>query len=92
MPILQKLGALVGINDIHMGLVVVLTLSLGMVTPPYGSCLLITAQIGNIKPVEAFRSCIPIIGLTLLVILIGIIFPDVFLFLPKLFVPTAFPA
>ena len=92
MPILQKLGALVGINDIHMGLVVVLTLSLGMVTPPYGSCLLITAQIGNTKPVEAFRSCIPIIGLTLLVILIGIIFPDVFLFLPKLFVPTAFPA
>ena len=48
LPIIKQLAAVVGINDVHMGLIVVLTLSLGMVTPPYGTCLMITSQIGEI--------------------------------------------
>lgn len=92
LPIIKQLGAVVNINDIHLGLIVVLTLSLGMVTPPYGTCLMITAQIGEITIPQAFKSVFPIIGVTLLVILAGVVFPDLFLFLPKLLIPTAFPA
>ena len=92
LPIIQQLGKVVNINDVHLGLVVVLTLSLGMVTPPYGSCLMITSQIGEISIPAAFKSVLPIIGLTVGIILIGVIFPELFLFLPRLIVPMAFPS
>lgn len=90
LPIIQQLGSVINSNGIHLGLVVVLTLSLGMVTPPYGSCLMITSQIGGVKMTEAFKDILPIIGITLLIILLGVVFPDLFLFLPRLFMPTAF--
>lgn len=92
LPVIKQLGAVVNINDVHLGLVVVLTLSLGMVTPPYGTCLMITSQIGEITIPQAFKGVAPIIGVTLLVIFAGMVFPDLFLFLPKLLIPTAFPA
>ncbi|EEQ58527.1 TRAP transporter, DctM subunit [Clostridiales bacterium 1_7_47FAA] len=92
LPVIKQLGAVVNINDIHLGLIVVLTLSLGMVTPPYGTCLMITSQIGEITIPQAFKGVAPIIGVTLLIIFLGMVFPDLFLFLPKLLVPTAFPA
>lgn len=92
LPIIKQLAAVVGINDVHMGLIVVLTLSLGMVTPPYGTCLMITSQIGEITIPQAFKSVAPIIGVTLIVIFLGVLFPNLFLFLPKMLVPTAFPA
>ena len=92
LPVIKQLGAVVNINDIHLGLIVVLTLSLGMVTPPYGTCLMITSQIGEITIPQAFKSVAPIIGVTLAIIFMGMVFPDLFLFLPKLLVPTAFPA
>lgn len=90
LPIIQGLGEAAGINEIQLGVVVCLALALGMVTPPYGIALLISAQIGKITTLRAFVSTIPIIGLMLLVIISGIIFKDLFIFLPKLIMPEAF--
>ena len=57
----------------------------GLVTPPYGLCLLITCSIGEIKLVKALRDVgiilLPMLGVLLFVIL----FPQVILFLPRLF-------
>lgn len=92
LPIIQQLGHAVHINDIHLGLIVVLTLSLGMITPPYGSCLMITAQLGEITIPQAFKSVLPILIITVGIILLGVLFPELFLFLPRMFVPMAFPA
>lgn len=90
MPIYQRLVSAGGLNAVHMGIIVNLLLSIGMVTPPYGSCLLLATRIGGIELTDSSKACLPIIGVTLLAIWIGIIFPDVFLFIPKLLVPTAF--
>ncbi|SDL29533.1 TRAP transporter large permease [Natronincola ferrireducens] len=87
LPIIQQLGAVANLNHIHLGIIVVLTLSLGMVTPPYGICLLIAAQIGKLSAPRAFVAILPLIGLVLLIIFAGIAVPDLFLFLPKLFMP-----
>lgn len=87
LPIIQGLGEAAGINEVQLGVIVCLSLALGMVTPPYGIALLISAQIGKITTLRAFVSTIPIIGLMLLVILSGVIIPDLFLFLPKMIMP-----
>lgn len=91
MPIIQQLGSVANINDVHLGLIVILTLSLGMVTPPFGTCLMITAQIGDIPIPQAFKSVFPIIILVLGVIIVGVVIPELFLFLPRILVPVAFP-
>lgn len=48
---------------------------------------LIASQIGEISAPRAFKSILPLIGLTLLIIFSGIVFPDLFLFIPKLIMP-----
>lgn len=88
LPIIQELGNTFAIDPIHLGVIVVLTLSLGMVTPPYGICLLIAAQIGGISAPRAFVAVLPLIALGLLIIVTGILIPDLFLFLPRMVMPA----
>jgi len=90
LPIIKELTSAAQISDIHMALVVCLSLAVGLTTPPYGICLLIAAQIGNVSMPRAFMAVLPIVGLTLLVIIGVILLPDVFLFLPRTFFPQSF--
>ena len=90
LPILQRMGDSVGIHPLHLGVIVNLTLSLGLITPPYGICLLIASQLGGISTPRAFLAIIPMIFLTIGVIVLGIIFPELFLFIPRFFMPTSF--
>ncbi|WP_096438661.1 TRAP transporter large permease [Alteribacter populi] len=90
MPIIQELGHIAGAHPLHLGIIVILTLSLGMVTPPYGICLLIATQIGEVSTPKAFMAILPLIGLSLGIILVGLLIPDLFLFLPKLLMPNVF--
>lgn len=89
LPIIQELTAAAQIQDIHMALVVCLSLAVGLTTPPYGICLLIAAQIGNVSMPRAFLAVLPIVGLTLLVILAVILLPGLFLLLPRIFFPQS---
>lgn len=90
LPIIQELTALGQISDIHMALVVCLSLAVGLTTPPYGICLLIAAQIGNVSMPRAFLAVLPIIGLTVLVIVSVVFVPDLYLYLPRTFFPQSF--
>lgn len=90
MPIIQEITQAAGINQIHMALVVCLSLALGLVTPPYGICLLIAAQIGEVSMPRAFLAILPIVALTILVIVTVIFIPGPYLFLARMFVPNVF--
>ena len=90
LPILQKMGDSVGIHPLHLGVIVNLTLSLGLITPPYGICLLIASQLGEISTPRAFLAIFPMIFLTIAVIVLGILFPELFLFIPRFFMPASF--
>lgn len=87
MPILQGMGNAAHLNPVHLGIIVNLTLSLGMITPPYGICLLIGAQLGEISAPRAFLAVMPMLLLALFIIIFGVIFPDIFLFLPRMIMP-----
>ena len=83
MPVAEKAG----MHPIHFAIIGVIALAFGLVTPPYGLCLLIAASIGKIKVVEALRD-VSIILLPMLFLLgLVIVFPDMVLFLPRLFIP-----
>ncbi len=77
----------VGMHPIHFAIIGVISLAFGLVTPPYGLCLLITAAIGRIRLVDALRD-VAIILLPMIVVLgIVIVVPDVILTLPRWIMP-----
>lgn len=90
MPVMLDLGKAAQIHPLHLGIIVNLVLALAVITPPYGTSLLLAAQIGNISTMEAFWATLPMLILAILIIFVGVIFPDLFLFLPKILMPNAF--
>lgn len=94
-PIIRSLIELGDINPIHMGVVVIVTLALGLITPPYGLSLLLATSFAKVTFLSGVRRSVPIYGMFLAIIALLILLPDVALWLPRLLVPQAagcFPA
>jgi tripartite ATP-independent transporter DctM subunit len=80
-PIIVKLG----IDPAHFGIVVILNLMIGNLTPPVGPVLFVVSTIGKIPFLKAFKHTLPFI-LPLLIVLILITYiPQIVLFIPNLF-------
>lgn len=83
-PIVGELAATAGIDPYHMGIVVVLTLAIGLLTPPYGLCLLIAADLAGLSTAAAVRGLVPFYAISFAVVLIAAAFPDLMLWIPRL--------
>jgi len=90
LPIIQALGNLGGIHPVHLGVVTVMTLAIGLITPPYGICLLIAVAIAKISVLEAFRACFLLIAVFIGIIFLCILIPDIILLIPRVFMPKFF--
>lgn len=83
-PILYPIVASYGINVYHFGVMMILNLSIGFITPPVGSNLFVACGISGMKFEELVKSIWPFL-LTLIVALILVTFiPQITLFLPNL--------
>ena len=79
-PIIEQLG----IHPIHFGVIMVLNLMIGLLTPPVGFVLYILASVAKVPVNQVIRICIPW-GAPLLAVLILITYiPDLVMFLPRL--------
>lgn len=85
LPMLTGVGANIGIDPVHLGIIVVLNVVIGLVTPPVGLCLFITSAISQISIEDISRRAAPMIGICVLVLLIVTYLPDVALYLPSLY-------
>lgn len=84
LPIVQALSAEAGLDSLHVGILVIVVLCFGFVTPPYGLTLLISASIANINSTAVIKQMIPFYITFLLIVFIIIFMPNFVLFLPKL--------
>jgi tripartite ATP-independent transporter DctM subunit len=85
--ILQPLAASVGLDPVHFAMIGIVSLAFGLVTPPYGLCLMISCSIAGIRVADALRDvCIMLVPM-LLVLVMVIVWPQVVLFLPTLISP-----
>lgn len=83
-PILLPVATSLGISPIYFGVIVVMTLSLGMATPPVGEDLYIAASIAGIKFEQEVKYVLPMVGAAIMAIVICAIFPDLVMFIPTL--------
>jgi tripartite ATP-independent transporter DctM subunit len=83
-PILVPVVVKVGIDPVHFGLIMVLNLTIGGVTPPVGTLMFTTCAILRV-PLDAFtREALPFIGAMFLVLILVTFVPALTLWLPKL--------
>lgn len=77
-----------GMHPVHFAIIGIISLAFGLVTPPYGLCLLISCSIGEIPMSKALKDVAIILLPMLLLLILIIIFPDIILFLPRWLTPT----
>ena len=85
--VLWPVATSVGMHPIHFAIIGVISLAFGLVTPPYGLCLLIACAVGKIKVIDALRDVAVLLVPMLLVLLLIILLPDLILALPRLLMP-----
>ena len=83
-PVFIPAAQALGIDLVHFGVVVVVNIMLGLVTPPYGLLLFIMTNISGSPMKDIIRDCLPFLGWMLLCLAIITFFPDLVLWLPRL--------
>ncbi len=83
-PILLPVAMAVGVDPVHFGIIMMLNLGIGLVTPPVGSVLFVGAAVGKIRVEEAVRTIAPFyLALVAALILVTYV-PAISLALPEL--------
>lgn len=83
-PIFYPIAQAVGIDAIHLGVVITLLSALGCVTPPFGCNIFAAMTIFDEKFNNVVRGLLPYILLSLLLVVILILFPQISLVLPTM--------
>lgn len=84
-PVLAPATLVMGIDPVHFGVVIVINTMIGLVTPPYGVLVFVTAAVNEIDAWSIIREIVPYIGALLLCLLVLVLFPDIVLMLPRAF-------
>jgi tripartite ATP-independent transporter DctM subunit len=84
-PVLAPIAATVGIDPVHMGIVVCLNLVLGLITPPVGAVLFAVCGMANMPLDRLSKAIWPPFLVALVVLAIVTYIPWLSTFLPKLF-------
>jgi tripartite ATP-independent transporter DctM subunit len=81
-PVLLPIAVSLGIDPVYFGVVMIINLMIGLLTPPVGSVLFVTASVTGRPVEEVFRGIIPFLVPLLAVLVLVCAFPAVALWLP----------
>jgi C4-dicarboxylate transporter DctM subunit len=88
-PILFPIATQLGIDPIHLGVIMVVNMEIGMVTPPVGLNLFVTAGITNMSVMEVLRAALPWLSVLFVFLIIVTYVPWISLVLPDALFGTA---
>ena len=83
-PIFLPIARSVGMSDVHFGLMLILNLGIGSVTPPVGSCLFVGCGVGNVKIEGVTKYIVPIFGVMVIALFLVTFIPAISLIVPYL--------
>jgi C4-dicarboxylate transporter DctM subunit len=84
-PILVPVAQEFGVNLVHFGVIMVVNLAIGMVTPPLGITLFVASNISKVPLASLFRYIVPFIVSMIITLLILTFVPQISLFVPSIF-------
>lgn len=84
-PVLVPTAQALGIDMVHFGIVVVVNIMIGLITPPYGLLLFIMTNIAQVSMRALVRDVTPFLLAMLAALALFTFVPDIVLFLPRMF-------
>ena len=82
-PMLIPTAKLLGVDLVHFGVVIVVNMMIGLVTPPFGMLLFVTNALTGIPLKDMVREGLPFTALLILALLLMTLFPQIVLWLPQ---------
>jgi C4-dicarboxylate transporter DctM subunit len=83
-PVLLPTAKALGIDDVHFGVVVVVNIMIGLVTPPYGLLLFMMSKIAEVPLNALVREVMPFLGVMIAALAVMTYVPEIVLWLPRL--------
>lgn len=83
-PVIAPSFPQLGIDPLHAGVVIVLTLMIGLLTPPFGAVLFVLEKVTDVSIEHISRSIVPFYLPLVLIVLLLIVFPGLVTFIPTL--------
>ena len=90
-PVLLPIAGSFGIDPLHFGVVVILNLSIGMITPPYGITLYVASSVANRTVLQVSRKIGLPLMLMIVILMLTTLVPGIVTFLPDLFMAPTGP-
>jgi tripartite ATP-independent transporter DctM subunit len=84
LPVLLPTATALGIDPVHFGVVAILNIMIGLVTPPYGLLLFMMTKIADVSLMALVREILPFLAVMLGALAVVTLMPDLVLFLPRL--------
>lgn len=84
-PVLYPAALALGVNPIHFGLIIMISATMGVTTPPVGVCLYASASIADVPAAKVFKEVFPMLLCQCAVMVLLVMIPEITLFIPKLF-------
>jgi tripartite ATP-independent transporter DctM subunit len=83
-PVLLPTALALGIDPVHFGVVVVVNIMLGLITPPYGLLLFMMVKIAEVSLRDLVREVMPFLVVMIAALALITFVPELVLFLPRL--------
>ena len=84
-PILVPIANTYGVDPITLGVITIIALMIGLLTPPVGTVLFVTASVSRSRIGDVFRGTLPFIIPFLIIIALAIAFPGMITWMPEVF-------
>ena len=84
-PILIPVAQALGISQLHFGMVVIMNLMIGLITPPLGLCLFVACSVAKVDFTKLIRASFPFLVIEIVALFVVTYFPFFTLFIPNLF-------
>lgn len=83
-PVLLPVAVRLGIDPVHFGVVMVLGMVIGLITPPVGLCLFVVGGLTGLSLERVSRAALPFVGLLVVILVLVAYIPPLTLWLPGL--------
>ena len=81
-PVLLPIAGKVGLDPVHLGIIVILNLMIGLLTPPVGMVLYVLADVAGVRFEQCVKATMPFLVPLVIVLLLIAFFPQIALWLP----------
>ncbi|MFN4273948.1 MAG: TRAP transporter large permease [Aliihoeflea sp.] len=83
-PLLVPAAIAAGADPVHVGVMVCLNLTMGLISPPFGGCLMVVSATSGVPYLQLARAILPLFLIQVGILILLLWIPEITLFLPRL--------